>query len=740
MTSKFGAKKCFAFIITILLLTDLAIFLNIIVLRQILGFFFLTILPGYLILLVLKLNKIEFTEKFVLSVGLSVSFLMFFGLLLNNSLLGLGYKTPLSTAPLLISLNLVAIASIFVAYQMNKTTVFSFPDFNLSTPEKAFLVIPTLFPALSMLGTHLMKTADNNIILMFLLFLIPLYVAFVGFFNQKFPKRLYPVVIFLISVSLLLIFMLRFPHICGHDVHEEYGSYFQTTFDNLHWSVFGHSALDACLSISILPTLFQSIMNVNAQEYLFKSVYVSICLFGPLAIYVIAKKYIDELYAFLASFLFMSQSTFLSVAGSARTNVAIFFVALTVMVFFSDKIDPLKRKILLIVFMFSIVISHYSTAYIFSFVLLFSWFATKIFSTKYIFKKNITLRLVMSLLIFIFFWYSQVTETAFDSGVHFVSSTVADLNNFFIEESRSTQFGNLVGEELTYPILSVAHLAVTWCIFILIGVGALTMLIRCKEMVVISNINLKKPDFLKTKFEMEYLVMALVSSGLLVAMVVLPHVSVGYGIQRVYSLAIVILSVCFFIGGMTLSEKKFRESLIINATPKLLLKKMGFTKRNYCQRNNEDNASRIRAYPIILLILIPYFMFQTGAMHQICGIPAAYTLNSEGDGYDIEYLHDQESCAAKWLKESVEDDFMIDAADFHGARKLISQGEFPRRRIYYKRFFKHLKIKGHIYLSYNNVVNDKLVVEEETYNISEYSDTFIDKNKIYDNSGSEIWK
>ena len=51
-----------------IILADLAILLNIPFLRQILGFFFLAFLPGLLILQILKLNEVGFTEKFVLAV------------------------------------------------------------------------------------------------------------------------------------------------------------------------------------------------------------------------------------------------------------------------------------------------------------------------------------------------------------------------------------------------------------------------------------------------------------------------------------------------------------------------------------------------------------------------------------------------------------------------------------------------------------------------------------------------
>ena len=677
---------------------------------------------------------------------------MFFGLLINNLSLSLGYEAPLATISLLISFNIAIIALAIIVYKLNKNSVFSLPNFNLSTSEKAFLIVPVLFPALSIFGTHLMKTTDNNIILMFLLFLIPAYVIFVCIFNHKFPNKLYPVVIFSISISLLLIFMLRFPHICGHDVHTEYGIYFQTTLDNLHWSIFGHSTLNACLSISLLPTIFQSILNIGAQEYLFKGVYVSICSFAPLAIYVISKKYVGELYAFLASIFFMSQGCFLVSAGSPRTNVAIFFVALAIMVFFSDKIDPLKRRILFIVFMLSMVVSHYSTTYIFFFIMLFTWSGAEILSKRWVFNKSITLSVVLLFFAFIFFWYSQITEAAFNSGVAFVERTVLNLNRFFIEELREPSFKQLAGQELAYPILSRANWVVTWGTFILIGIGVVTLIKRHKEMVNITDIGHKKPAFLKTKFEMEYLLMVLACAGLLVIMVALPHVSRGYEIQRLFSLVLIILSVCFVIGGMTLSNFSLKKKLLLkkkkegkNAQQtfkKSSIKNLSFKKKALPKKQNEErNGSEVRAYLIILSILIPYFLFHLGAMHQICGVGSAYTLNSEGEGYDREYVHDSESCGAKWLSMNGKKDSQIYTADRFGEWWLMSQGKISSNRIDHRAFSEgsNFRIGGYIYLNHNNVVNGKLSVTGKC-NMSEYSDRFIGTNKIYDNGGPEVYK
>jgi uncharacterized membrane protein len=756
---KMKTKNYLLIIIPILLITDLVILLDIPFLRQILGFLFLTILPGLLILQILKLNKIGTTEKFVLSVGLSISFLMFFGLLINNLSLSLGYETPLLTIPLLFSFNIAFIVLAVAGYKINKNPIFSLPNLNLNTSEKAFLIAPIMFPALSIFGMHIMNTTDNNIILIFLLFLIPIYVVFVCFFNQRFSKRFYPIMIFLISISLLLLLSLRSNHIIGIDTHFEY-YYFQTTLCNLYWSVWGHSQLDACLSISLLPTIYQSTLNVSS-EFLFRILYSLIYSISPLVIYVISKKYVGEGYAFLASCFFMFQFNFLFTEYNARTNTAILFFALAMMVLFNDKIDPLKKRILFIVFMASCMVSHYSTTYIFFFIMLGTFIGMEILSKKYSFKKVVSLTITILFFALIFFWYSQVTETAFNAGVGFVEETFSNLNRFFIEESREEQFKQLVGQELAYPILSRASWVVTWCTFIFIGIGVLTMLKRYKEMVAISNVKLKKPDFLKTKFEMEYLVMTLACAGLLVIMLALPFVSVGYGIQRLYSFVIVILSVCFIIGGITLSKQTFRKSLIKNAVQKPFLRKKSFTKNLSLKKKalpkkekegekgeiweGKGNGSQVRAYLVILLILIPYSMFVTGAMYQIFGAPVSIILNSEGEQYEMYYTHDQESYGAKWLKEYGDSKTRV-YTDFYGRFGLISQACFPPKSIDWYHLACHEKIDGYIYLRYYNVVNDKIVGRNESsriltsYNLTEYDDVFIKKDKIYNNGGLEVYR
>jgi uncharacterized membrane protein len=730
MTMKCGSKEWLVFIISILLLTDLTILLNIPFLRQILGFLFLIILPGLLILQILKLDKIGSTEKIILTVGLSTSFLMFFGLMINNLSLSLGYKTPLSTISLLISFNIAFIALAVLGYKINKNLDFSFLIFDLSTSEKAFLTVPILFPALSIFGMHVMNTTGNNIILLFLLLLIPAYVVFVCFFNQKFTKRLYPVAIFLISLSLLLLLSLRSNHIIGTDAHVEY-YFFQTTMNNLHWSIAGHSSLDACLTILLLPAIYQSILNVSS-EFLFKILYSLIYSISPLVIYVISKKYVDEVYGFLAACFFMFQSNFLFTEWNARTNTAILFFALAMMILFSDKIDPLKKRILFIVFMASCIVSHYSTTYIFFFIMLGTFIGIEMLPKKYTFKKVVSLTIVILFFSLIFLWYSLVTETAFNAGVGFIENTLSNLNKFFIEELRTESVPAMFGEGIVQKgIPHKIEFVFTWLTFALIGIGIVTLLVKRKEMLS-AELGFKKPKFLKDKFEVTYFMIALACAGLLVTMVALPFVSVGYSMGRLYAVAITILSVFFVIGGIILS-KNLSLNLLRKVLSKTLRGKKGLSKK----QKEKRNTSQVRAYLIILLVLIPYFFCVTGVMYNIFGVPRAITLNSEGEQYDMMYVHDQESYGAKWLEGHTEEGKIRVYGDRLGRLIMVSQAtiRFGTNAI---PIDKPRMVEGYVFLRYDNVINDRLYIRGY-HNITEFKIMFVGKSMIYNNGGSEVW-
>lgn len=728
-----GIKKGILILLGLIFLTDVAILLNIPFVRPILGILFLNGLFGLLILQILKINKIGSTEKFVLFVGLSISFLMFFGLLLNNLSLALGYKSPLSIVPLLISFNVAAIVLTLVAYRTNKNSIFSLPDCNLDISEKAFLIVPILFPALSIFGTYLMNTTNNNNVLIFLLFLIPIYVIFICFFNQKFPARIYPHIIFIISISLILMMALRSNHIIGIDTHSEY-YLFQTTLNNMHWDVFGHTALDACLSISLLPTIYLLFLNVD-PEWFFNIFYVLLFSLVPLVVFIISKKYVGDFYGFLASIFFIFQTRFIFATGGARTNVAIFFFALAMMVLFSDKIQPTKKRFLFIVFMASCIVSHYSTTYIFFFVLVGTFIGIEVLSKKYTFKKVVSSKTVIIFFTLIFIWYSQVTETAFEAGVDFVQTTLKNLHEFFVLESRGIGEA-LLGKDIAEKgIPHKIEFLFTWITFVFIGIGIITLIRKYKE-VSFPELNFKKLYFIEDKFEITYFVTTFICSGLLVVMVLLPFIAEGYDMFRLYSVVLIILSIFFIIGGIALSQIFFLREKDI---PKKQNQRKNARQNSVRKSVDKGNISEVWPYLTILVVLIPYFFCVTGVTYYIFGYSRSIILNSEGEQYDPLYVHDQESYSAKWLRSNTDERAII-YADFYGNKRLVSQGEITHSRIHCWWLSTNPgRMDGYIYLRFTNIVGGELVDHHnEVYNMTDFQDRFTEKNEIYDSGCSKI--
>lgn len=737
-------------IISIFICTYISVILNISILRQVLGFVFLTLVPGALFLSILN-TKIDIVERLVLSVGLSVSFIMFIGILANTVYPFFGYSRPLSQISIFITFAAVILILAFISYYMGALSSFNQIDLGLSSREKTLLIIPVFFMPMSVLGMHFMNSADNNIILMALLFLIPLYVVIISIFENHIPERAYPVIIILSSISLVILMGMRSNHIIGADSHGEYFIFLQT-LSNESWQIVTKSTLDSCLSISILPVIYKNFLNIDS-EYLFKILYPLLFSISPLVVYIITKNYIDNIYAFQASFFFMSQKIFLSTTANSRTTIAILFFALSAMVLLKDGLKNYEKKLFLIIFILSCTFSHYSTNYIFFAILLFSYIFIEII--KRIMNERISfcsmfraldkrkdshyfnlgypsLRITetcmnhMTLIIFfliIFIWYSQITESAFNDGVGFVMDSFKSQQSFFIAESRQSNIAAALGsgvEELELP--RKISFVFNWLTIFFIAIGVLSIFWRYFPLITCSKklTNLigfkyyllkftQNSGLLNRELDTLFFSFALISSAIMAISVALPYVSNAYGLDRAYLLTSVVLSSFFVIGGMIIAD-----------------------------------LSRIRKRClVVLIVLVPFFMCSAGTMQQIFNYPASISLNSEGYSYDLFFIYDQESVATKWMNKSINSSFRL-YSDYFDDRRLRSQGLYNNSM--YRGFLVGLLgenrtlREGYVFLRYRGVTKGELSGGDRNwYDISNYYKKINNKNLVYSNGGSKVF-
>ncbi len=703
-------RQGLALVITIILVTSLAILLDIPVLRPVLGILCYAILPGALILVALRLGKIGLAEKLVLSIGVSLATLIGTGLIISLLYYSLGYKTPLSTPSLTFSFGAILIGLCVLAYKTNRNAFsLSMPVLNPDAPSKKLFIIALTFPLLGILGATIMKASGNNLALMFLLFLIPIYIILIVIPERKNPSGLYPFAILMIGISLIFMYSFTSNHITGQDIHLEY-FVFQETFASQH-VVLNRGYLESCLGITLMPTIFQSLSNISG-EYIFKYLFPLIFALTPLCIYYLLVKYFRESVAFLAAFLYIGQTAFYRIV-SLRDMLATFFIALAIMVLFSErsKIGHIQKSAIFLSMVAAVIASHYATSFLFTILfvlaLLVSWLVVKIFSTRLRYLSAYT---CLFSIVGVFLWHSQVWGQPFESGVKYVQSAFIHMGDFFLVESRGTIAQRFItGSTPTLP--ETIQLYLMYSTIALMAAGIITAIIKYRVTVSETSPHTALNGDLKTKVDLEYLGFAFIGFILLMIQVILPFISQGYNLGRTYMVGLIFLTVLFAIGGQKIAQ-----------------------------------LVRVKPVVILLAILIPYSMFTSGAAYPLFGVQYAIHLSSSGEQYNRFYVHDQEFVASAWLREQYLKNSNLQVYADHVSKQERLKSVLPYNNSHVlepeqsEDYLQSLN-DSYIYLRYYNITSGKIYdANLGLLDISEYSEIFATKNRIYNNSGSEVYR
>ena len=151
------------------------------------------------------------------------------------------------------------------------------------------------------------------------------------------PTNLYPLLIFTICLALAFQFTLMSQHIMGNDAPLEYRVYDLTAISG-HWSPLTTGGqveiyYTSMLSITILPTIFSVLLNLNG-ELLFKLFYPLIFSLVPLTLYkIFTKQGWKSKHALLAAlFLISSPLVFYGVEPLSvnRQIIGEFFLVLSI--------------------------------------------------------------------------------------------------------------------------------------------------------------------------------------------------------------------------------------------------------------------------------------------------------------------------------------------------------------------------------------------------------------------------
>lgn len=705
MTYKLEAERFSILVLIFIVLTDLAIIINIPYVRQLVCFIFLMLLPGLLIIRLMDMNKLGLTEKFILIISLSIFFVMFFGLITNFIVLIIGYNKPLTTIPLVVSFNILYLILLLLGNKVKKPIIFSL---NFSMQNVKLLIVPILYLALSILGMYQRNISGNSSLLMFMFLLISLYIIFIAIYRKNIPDSIYPPLIFLTSFSILLNFAQLSNYIYGSDSHLEF-YLFQLVLENGYWDIFMSSTLDTCLSISLFPAICKVLTNINGI-HIFKYIYLIPFSLIPIITYIISRKYISGFNSFLASIFLMSQSAFYFQTAAYRTYLAIFFFAIIVMVLFNNNINLFQKRLLFIIFSFACIASHYSTAYIYFILLLITFINIEVLNIigKKRWKNKLTVGSILLIFVMLFIWYGQISEVTFSSAVVYISEIIKNVYKLFVFELKDPTVSAALGSTLKgSAFLSYFNFVISWLSIIFIATGVLYCFYRVLKQ--------KKINTGIVNIEDEFILLSFTCAIVFAISVALPYVFIGYSLGRAYYQMMVILAPFFVIGGLLIAH---------------------FFKMRF-------------SYLLVVIVLVSYFTNSVGVLPQICGKDSSIILNTADNIDNFYYIYDCEAESAKWVKSQVNFRATKIYTDLPGKFRLLSIGFISPSHINQNiaqidQIHNKKNQLNYKYLRYENVVKKKVYTYDPytvTWNKVDIASLAINLNQdnlVYNNGGSEI--
>ena len=171
-------------------------------------------------------------------------------------------------------------------------------------------------------------------------------------------------VLVLVAATLLLATSLRGWGITGHDIQAEYYA-FSLTNDHQHWATdVLQNAYNACLSVTLLPSMLAQASGLPGVV-VFKVVLQLVFVLVPLLTFLLSRRFLPRGLALAATTFTMAFPTFFTdMPYLVRQEVAFFFLGLLLLAATERDVEPRRLRLLVGFFGLGVVLSHYSTTYL----------------------------------------------------------------------------------------------------------------------------------------------------------------------------------------------------------------------------------------------------------------------------------------------------------------------------------------------------------------------------------------
>jgi uncharacterized membrane protein len=682
-------------------MTLFVILFNIPIARQVAGFTYLIFVPGITLIKLFKIKIKSLTETVLFATGFSIIFLILVGLAINELHSWFAIQKPISLAYVLSVVNSLTLVCTVVAYLRCKNEDSEPVSLNLEKSSVVFFLLGTAI--LTIIGA--ITSRISNILLFFVIIVIAVFFTFVTISKKAMPVRLYPLMVFIIAISLIYHSALvsdKLIHF-GSDVPGEVFAQ-RVVEKNAYWSPVNPYPQDrsvgrtyAMLSVTILPTIYSILLNLNSI-LVFKFFYSFIFALVPLGLYNLWKNFVSEKFAFISVFFFMSFQPFHSeLLGLNKQMMGELFLILLLIVILDKEKDKVTKFICSLFFSFGLIVSHYALAEIFL-IFIFSVLIILLMMKRS--NKNVTPTFVLLFFVIMFAWYIFTSSSSvYDAFIEFGQQVYNELSDFFNPQSRGTEVMRGLGLEPPPSIWNMISRIFAYITEGLIVIGFINIIFRR------TKIYLAK----------EYFFLVLVAMLFLGALIIVPGLASIMNMSRFYHVLLFFLAPLCIIGAEGLVDflLKRKDALITSI--------------------------------LLIVVLVPYFLFQTGFVYEIAqGYSWSVPLSMHNKELlrlycEFGYIDSYSICGAKWLSENANtSSIQIYSDDFSRRNELRAYGVIYAGRVEVLSNITKIT-NGTVYLNPSNTIENVLVGTRYLWNTSdlEYQNEMA---KVYSNGGSEVYK
>jgi uncharacterized membrane protein len=691
------------FLLTILILQAISfivVLLNIPIARQLIGFVYFTFIPGMCIIKLFKMKVKDLTETVLLAVGISIAFLMIIGLIMNEVHSLFAVQNPFSLAFLLPIINSFILIFAVIAYLRKGDN----ESINLSLKESLVAIPLFCIPVLGIIGA--MTSRIDNTLLFLMIIAIALIFAVTTISRKAVFAKLYPFIIFIIAISLMYHSALVSDELI-HFGSDTPGEVFvqKVVEKDAYWNSAGKYPGDqtvgrtyAMLSVTLLPTMYSVLLNLDSI-LIFKLFYLMLFALVPLGLFNLWKDFMDEKFAFISAFFFMSFQPFYNeLLGLNKQMLGELFLVLLLAVLLNKRRDKTNKVICTILFSFGLVVSHYALAEIFLFFILFA--LTILVVTKKS-SRNISPTFVLYFFVIMFMWYIFTSgSSVYDSFLTFGQRVYNELDDFFNPQSREPEVLRGLGLEPPPTIWNLISRIFAYITEAFIVIGFISTTLKR------TKIHLNK----------DYFVLTVVAMFFLGALIVVPGLSSTMRITRFYHVLLFIIAPLCAIGAENIIRFSFKKGV------------------------------SFKTFSLLIIVLVPYFLFQTGFIYELTNSPSwslPLTVHrlSQAELYrKFGYIDAYYVSASKWLSESSNITSPCVYADDYARRT-----ELRAYAVVYMGYVRvlsnttQLRSGDIIYLNPSNIIDGRVVGQRYVWNVSSLQFLY-DANKVYSNGRSEIYK